>query len=106
MFKKSYLLLIVCSFSDLRLLIVALFFFREKVMAVEPCVANCLEVLSRDFSVKTKVQSQHGASKVEQQVLYAFPSGHVNQFLLSLRRVLSIGGLQRFLTPELKVVSL
>jgi len=75
---------------------------REKVMAVEPIVASCLEVLSSDFSVKTKVQSQHGASKVEQQVLYAFPSGHVNQFLLSLRRVLSIGGLQRFLTPELK----
>lgn len=83
-----------------------LIFHREKAIAIESSVAKCLEALSRTVSTNKKEQNQHKDSIVHQSVLFAFPSGHVNHFLLTLRRILCSNGLQTFLTLELKVITM
>ena len=83
-----------------------LIFHREKAIAVESSVAKCLETLSRTVSSNKKEQNQHKDSIVHQSVLFTLPSGHVNLFSLTLRRILCSNGLQTFLSHELKVVTI
>lgn len=78
------------------------FFSREKVTALEVRVAKCLEVLSTDFSVgKNDHPEQTGSTS---GVTFIFPTWHVSHFLSKLRSILHGGGLQMFLTKQLKVL--
>ncbi|RMX47129.1 hypothetical protein pdam_00018677 [Pocillopora damicornis] len=75
---------------------------REKLTTLEVSVAKCLDVLSTDLPSGKKDPLQLTGSTSERS-LNAFPTWHVKYFLLKLRSVFRGGGLQKFLTKELKV---
>ena len=78
-------------------------FCRDKCTTLEVSVAKCLRVLSRDLSSRNGDHPQFTGSTSE-RAFYVFPVWHVNHFLLKLQSVLHGGGLQKFLTKELKVL--
>ena len=76
--------------------------YREKLTTLEVSVAKCLDVLSTDLPSGKRDPLQLTGSTSERS-LNAFPAWHVKYFLLKLRGVFRGGGLQKFLTKELKV---
>ena len=76
--------------------------YREKLTTLEVSVAKCLDVLSTDLPSGKRDPLQLTGSTSERS-LNAFPAWHVKYFLLKLRGVFRGGGLQKFITKELKV---
>ena len=76
--------------------------YRGKLTTLEVSVAKCLDVLSTDLPSGKRDPLQLTGSTSERS-LNAFPAWHVKYFLLKLRGVFRGGGLQKFITKELKV---
>ena len=72
--------------------------YRGKLTTLEVSVAKCLDVLSTDLP-----SGQRDPLQLTGSTSSSFPAWHVKYFLLKLRGVFRGGGLQKFLTKELKV---